>query len=238
MMKFLILFGMKPGLSKKTFRTHYEVKHAALVGSVSAFSDNMRKYVQNFRMDTACQIRVKSPSLSGCSEIWFDSLEAFFTAYELPDYQILREDEQRFLDFGNIHIGFTEEKVIVPQTNILIPPVKLFRIRNKSASRLPDDFRRFWFEDYAQAMREAITSTSTLAYHQNRSLLGNTNPFPSADMADCIDEFWFSNAEDLCRHIEIEAQVADCLGAAAYLDLARSWDFASTPRVVPGYTLA
>src|SRR5882762_8303236 len=177
MMKLSVAFGIKPGLTQAEFRTRYEDGHSAKVDSVRTFNIYMRKYVQNYVFDTACEFPRRSPPLRGCSEIWFDSMRTFQTAYQLPDYQLLRVDEQRFVDFDNLVISFATEAPIFLREKT--PRIKVLRFIQRAPTVSLEAFSGFWQQTYAQAVGSSreLRSHAAASFKIDRSLATRT-PFP------------------------------------------------------------
>jgi hypothetical protein len=234
MMKLSVAFGIRPGLTQTEFRTRYEDGHSAKVNSVRTFNIYMRKYIQNYVFDTACEFPRRSPPLRGCSEIWFDSMQTFQTAYQLPDYQLLRVDEQRFVDFDNLVISFATEAPIFLREKT--PQIKVLRFIHRAPTVSLEAFSEFWQQTYAQAVGSSreVRSHAT-AYIQNRSVVGDENPFPTSEVVSGVDEYWLDSRDSLAALISAEKAARAELGEDQYVDSGRSHYIVTEPRLVPGF---
>lgn len=234
MLKLSVAFGINSGLTQAEFRTRYEVGHSAMVHSVKTFNRYMRKYIQNYVFDTACEFTRRHPPLRGCSEIWFDSMAAFQTAYRVPDYQLLRVDEQRFVDFENLVISLAAEATIFQRAKL--PRIKLLRFIQRAPSVSLEAFTEFWHGSLAQAIggSSEVRSQAT-AYIQNRSVVGDENPFPTSQVVSGIDEYWLDSPDSLPALIGAEKAARADLGEDQYVDTGRSHYIVTETRVVPGF---
>lgn len=233
-MKFTIAFGSRADMSPAEFRTHYEVRHAALADKVLGPKGYLRQYIQNYAIDVAAELQLPIRPLSGCSEVWFDSLQQFRNTFEDPDYHLLREDEERFVDFDNLLIALTEDVPIFGGSGR--PRWKLLRFISCRDVIDRTDFEQFWHGDYVEAVSQSPEIRSVArTYIQNRPLARDQNPFPTAEIIDGVDEFWFRTPAELQQLITAERLIADRLDIGRFIKLETRWDTAWESRVVPGY---
>lgn len=233
MIKFIGASSNPPGVSPQEARTHYEIRHPALADTLPSFSKYMLLYIQNYAIDLGVQFSSPSIAFLNCSEIWFDDIDSLIAAYEVPDYQILREDEKRFGNFDNLGVALAEDVAIYGGD--ARPRFKLIRFIEQNPGIDVAAFNDLWQGDYASAMLESqqIRALSQ-TYIQNRALIGAKISFP-VKFADGVDEFWFSSPHDIPRFIEEEAIIADRLNLGAVIDRKGMKQVATECRVLPGY---
>ena len=112
MVKALACLRRKPGMSTDEFHRYWKEKHGPLVKSVPEFFGYFRKYVQSHT--TVDRIPgfppQAAPPYDGIAEIWFDSVEDVGKAFSEPRYlEVIRPDEEQFLDLPNCNILIAEE---------------------------------------------------------------------------------------------------------------------------------
>ncbi len=233
MIKLSVAFGMKPGISPREFRVHYEVRHAALVDAVTVFGRHVKGYVQNYGVAPTAEIRRPAAPLAGCSELRFKSVDALLAAYAEPEYQRLREDEMRFVDFDNLALSIAEETVAYREA--ARPRAKLLRFLRRRPGVDQAAFRRFRDAFRAALIESRPVRGFATAYVQCHSVVGDRNPFPTAEVVDGIDEYWLYAPADAGALLDGEMALAMRLNAGRYIDRDRSVDLVAESRIVPGY---
>jgi len=99
MVKVMVLLKRKPGLSRQEFSRRYEEVHVPLV--LSHFR-TMRRYVRNYVITPP---GVEEPDFDCITEVWFDNMEELKAAskfYESDVGEVIRNDEERFIDRSNM----------------------------------------------------------------------------------------------------------------------------------------
>jgi uncharacterized protein (TIGR02118 family) len=113
MVKLIICATRKPGMSHEEFSTYWREKHGPLVKSVSEFSRHVRRYVQCHLVKTAVPFGIPG-DYDGVAELWFDSVESAAAAFREAKYlEIIRPDEQKFLDLQKCISFVTEENQVI-----------------------------------------------------------------------------------------------------------------------------
>jgi len=95
MVKGIAVLKRKPGLSREEFVRHYEEVHVPLV--LSHFR-TMRRYVRNY---VTAPPSGEGPDFDCITEFWFDSgkeLKRVYDVYESDVGEVIRNDEERFID--------------------------------------------------------------------------------------------------------------------------------------------
>ena len=98
MIKFTILLVRRPDLTHEAFVRHHRETHAALFMSVPAVKANVRRYVQQHRIDVDLP-GMPPARFDGVTELWFDDVGALARCFSDPEYlERIRPDEASFLD--------------------------------------------------------------------------------------------------------------------------------------------
>jgi uncharacterized protein (TIGR02118 family) len=108
MVKVIALIKRKPGLSREDFRRHYEEVHAPLILKHSA---GLKKYVRNHIIVPA---GTEEPEFDCITELWYDSMEdykASIAVWRTEAGQVIRDDEDSFLDRSKLAFFIVEENV-------------------------------------------------------------------------------------------------------------------------------
>lgn len=106
MIKAMSLIKRKPGLPREEFSRHYEEVHVPLALRHFPF----KRYVRNYVIASP---GAEELDFDCITEVWFDTMEdcqaaAEFSASEA--YQVISEDEDRFMDRSKIVAFLVEEK--------------------------------------------------------------------------------------------------------------------------------
>ncbi len=105
MIKAMGMMKRKPGLTRDEFIRHYEEQHAPLAQRLLGFAHYVRNYPEPAPGAT-------EPPFDVISEFWFENEEALARAMAVnasPEAQVLRDDEERFMDTGRT-LGFVVDE--------------------------------------------------------------------------------------------------------------------------------
>jgi len=111
MIKLMVLLRRKPGMGAEEFHRYWRDVHGPLVMNIPEFMRHIRRYVQSHSLDSAgLDFPAGATAYDGAAELWFDSIEAMNAAFHEPRYlEIVRDDEQKFLDLPNCAVMVVEE---------------------------------------------------------------------------------------------------------------------------------
>ena len=107
MIKSLSFLKRKPGLSREEFLRHWKEKHGPLAAKVVP---GLKKYVQCHPVPGI------ESDIDGIVELWWDSIESFqaFLSWRQSDAaNVLKEDEEKFVDTRQWNRFVAEEHLIV-----------------------------------------------------------------------------------------------------------------------------
>ena len=108
MVKTIVLIKRKSELSREEFEKHYEEVHAPLA---LKHLPMIKRYVRNHVVGVA---GMEAPDFDCLTELWFDTLEDAAKVIEFVQSdagQVIRDDEQKFLDSDKTISFLVDEKV-------------------------------------------------------------------------------------------------------------------------------
>jgi len=123
--KLVYVIVRRQGLTAEAFRDYWLNTHGPLVAA-QARALKLRKYVQSHPIDEVASeamraVRGMRQPADGLTEVWWNSLEDFQSAYATREGQsagqLLAEDEAKFIDFEKSAVFLTEEHVIFDHTS-------------------------------------------------------------------------------------------------------------------------
>ena len=107
MIKAMSLIKRKAGLTQEEFSRHYEEVHVPLALTYFPFKGYVRNYV--IKASDA-----EEPWFDCITEVWFETMEHCQAAADFSvsgEYEVIAEDEEKFMDRGKIVAFLVEEKV-------------------------------------------------------------------------------------------------------------------------------
>ena len=108
MIKSIVMFKRRPGMSVDEFRHYWREAHPKVVNRLPG----IRRYVQNHPTESAYE-NGREPVYDGVAEVWFDDWEALRASGRGPEWQAVAADEGRFMDPASRRLLVTEEHVII-----------------------------------------------------------------------------------------------------------------------------
>ncbi len=219
MIKFAIAFHRKEGMDHDECMKHWREKHAPLCLGIAELRVHCRGYLQN---DLVHGGRDDHPS--GLTTAWFDDVASIFEHFAIPDYMsIIRPDELSFSRHDNALVAIGEERIVVPGGTS--GQTRLFRfLRAKSSGAGMAEFRA---REYGPRIAEASGNLGILRFAESMSVPVDL-PFPPEQIFDGLDEFIFETPDAVQRFLSWETDLLSQIGAAEYIDEARSEIFTSS----------
>jgi len=92
MIKSVVIFRRRPGMSVEDFGRYWQTTHAALVSRLPG----LRRYVQSQTLESA--YRKFTPACDGVAELWFDGSDALRALAGTAEYAAVLADEANFID--------------------------------------------------------------------------------------------------------------------------------------------
>jgi uncharacterized protein (TIGR02118 family) len=184
--KIVIFFKRKPGMSVEDFQKHWRTTHADIIVRLPG----LRRYIQSYVL--ASGYRKGEPVYDGVAESYFDDTQAMKALAKMPEYAAVLADEPNFIDGASMGSIITDEYVIKDGT-VSETAVKSIDFVNRKAGMSVDDFQKYWRETHgplcraAQAMRRYVQNPTRRAIYDS----GRTPPYDGVAMA------WFDDMQAL-----------------------------------------
>ncbi|MGA8031127.1 MAG: EthD family reductase [Casimicrobiaceae bacterium] len=186
MVKIVIFFKRKPGVSVEDFQRHWRTTHADLILRLPGITG----YVQSRVL--ASSYRKGEPAFDGVAESWFESPQALKELAGTPTYAAVLADESNFIDPGSMGSIITDEHVV----NDAPPPadaLKTIDLVNRKAGMSIDEFQNYWRDVHGPLCQAAPAMRRYVQNHTRRSIYdsGRTPHYDGAAMA------WFDGMDAL-----------------------------------------
>jgi hypothetical protein len=235
MLKFIIGFERRAGMTRDACHEYLWKKHAPLVASVPEFARYVRRYVHNYAHPELPELLNPVFVADGAAELWFDDSASFIQAFSEPRYlEIIRPDESCFTNPHRHIAAFTREATVWDGQSSA--EVKLIRFVQLAPDVSEAAAKEVWSGAYARSLlADPEVRSLAVRYVQNWSIPRHENPFPLAEAFVCVDEFWFSSLQDISGFERAERRLRAALRAPAVMDLPASITLMVNERVVPGY---
>jgi uncharacterized protein (TIGR02118 family) len=139
MVKMVVFFKRKQGMSVEAFQSYWRTTHAGIVIRMPG----IRQYVQSHTLLSG--YRKGEPAYDGVAEVWFDDTRVLRDLAKTTESAAVRADEPNFIDLSTMGSIITEEHVVKDGP---VPPNGVKNIEfvvHKSGMPI-DDFQRYWRE--------------------------------------------------------------------------------------------
>jgi uncharacterized protein (TIGR02118 family) len=186
MVKIVIFFKRKPGMSVEDFQKHWRTVHADIIVRLPG----IRRYVQSHVL--ASGYRKGEPVYDGVAESYFDDTQAMKALAKTPEYAAVLADEPNFLDRASMGSIITDEYVI-KDAPAPANAVKSIDFVNRKAGMSVDEFQKYWKDVHgplcntASAMRRYVQNQTRRSIYES----GRTPPFDGVAMT------WFDDMQAL-----------------------------------------
>lgn len=227
MIKLVYVIVRREGLSAERFRDYWRTQHGPLVAA-QAEALKLRKYVQSHPFDDPLSegmraVRGMRGPADGVTEVWWDSLADFQSAYATPQGReagrILADDEAKFIDFERSAVFLTKEHVIFDHTDGRGPgpdAVKATYLLTRRDGLTQAECHETWLNDhgplvasFAGPLRMAkYVQSHTIAPEVNAGIQAGRNYEPPLDG---ITEVWVNSLEAVTAGGEGAAEAAAAL---------------------------
>lgn len=220
MVKIVIFFKRRAGMSVDDFQRHWRNTHADLILKLPGIT----RYVQSCVL--ASSYRKDEPVFDGVAESYFESTQAMKELAKTLRYEAVLADEPNFIDRDRMGSIITDEYVV---TDAPVPKdaLKTIDLVNRKAGMPIDDFRKYWREVHgplcqaASAMRRYVQNPTRRAIYDS----GRVPPYDGAAMA------WFDGMDAL-RAAAATPEFARLRGDVPnFIDRARSPSLLTTEHV-------
>ncbi len=186
MVKVVIFFKRRQGMSVEDFQHHWRTVHADIIVKLPG----IRRYVQSRVLASA--YRKGEPLCDGVAESYFDDTQAMKTLAMTQEYAAVLADEANFIDGPSMRSIICDEYVIkdapVPENAI-----KSIDFINRKAGMSVDDFQRHWREVHGPLCVSARAMRRYLQNHTRRAVYDSGK----APAYDGVAMSWFDDLEAL-----------------------------------------
>lgn len=227
MIKLVYVIVRRADLSVEAFRDYWLNNHGPLVAA-QAGALKLRKYVQSHPFDDPASegmraVRGMRGPADGVTEVWWDSLEAFQSAYATPEGaasgRILAEDEAKFIDFEKSAVFLTEEHVIFDHTAGRGPgpdAVKATYLLTRRDGLSQGECHDTWLKDHGPLVGSFAGPLRMAKYVQSHAIAPEINAGMQAGRnyeppLDGITEVWVNSLEEMAAGGEGAAEAAMAL---------------------------
>jgi uncharacterized protein (TIGR02118 family) len=184
--KIVIFFKRKPGMSVEDFQKHWRTTHADIIVRLPG----LRRYIQSHVL--ASGYRKGEPVYDGVAESYFDDTQAMKALARMPEYAAVLADEPNFIDAASMASIITDEHVI-KDGPVSESAVKSIDFVNRKVGMSVDDFQKYWRETHGPLCRAAQAMRRYVQNHTRRAIYdsGRTPPYDGVAMA------WFDDMQAL-----------------------------------------
>jgi uncharacterized protein (TIGR02118 family) len=213
MIKLVYVIVRREGMSAQDFRDYWLTRHGPLVAA-QAGPLKLRKYIQSHPFDDPASeqmraVRGMRGPADGVTEVWWDSLEDFQSAYATPEGaaagRILAEDEAKFIDFEKSAVFLTEEHLIFDHTGGRGPgpdAVKATYLLTKRDDLTQEQCHATWLKDHGPLVASFAGPLSMAKYVQSHAIAPEVNAGIQAGRnyeppLDGITEVWVNALEEM-----------------------------------------
>lgn len=137
MVKMVIFFKRRPGMTVEAFQDHWSTVHAGIIARLPG----IRRYVQNHVLPGS--YRKSEPAFDAVAESSFDDTQAMKSLAGSPEYAAVLADEPNFIDRSSMQSIITDEHVI---KDMPAPAdgIKSITLLTRKAGMPIDAFRAYW----------------------------------------------------------------------------------------------
>ncbi len=186
MVKMLIFFKRKPGMSVEAFQNHWRTVHAGIIARLPG----IRGYVQNHVLLSS--YRKSEPAFDAVAESSFDDTQAMKSLAGSPEYAAVLADEPNFIDRSTMQSIVTDEHVI---KDLPAPAngIKSITLMTRKDGMAIDAFRAYWLDVHGPS---CAAVPAVLRYVQNatRRSIYDSGRRPAFDGAAMT---WFDSLDAL-----------------------------------------
>jgi uncharacterized protein (TIGR02118 family) len=186
MVKIVIFFKRKPGMSVEAFQKHWRTTHADLIVRLPG----IKRYKQSHVLASA--YRKGEPVYDAVAESYFESTQAMKELSKTPAYAAVLADESNFIDRPSMNSIITDEYVL-KDAPLPDGAVKSIDFVNRKAGLSVDDFQNYWRETHGPLCQAAAAMRRYVQNHTRRAIYdsGRTPPYDGVAMA------WFDSMDAL-----------------------------------------
>jgi uncharacterized protein (TIGR02118 family) len=186
MVKMVIFFKRRPGMSVEAFQDHWRTVHAGIIVRLPG----IRRYVQNPVLPGS--YRKSEPAYDAIAESSFDDTQAMKALVGTPEYAEVLADEPNFIDRRTMQSIITDEHVI---KDLPAPAngIKSITLMTRKAGMPIDDFRAYW-QNVHGPLCAAVPAVRRYVQNPTRRSIYDSGRTPAFDGAAMT---WFDSLDAL-----------------------------------------
>ncbi len=168
MIKSVVIFRRRQGMSVEDFGRYWQTGHAPLVCRLPG----LRRYVQSQTLESA--YRKLTPACDGVAELWFDDTNALRALAGTAEYAAVLADEANFIDASS-RIEILTDDIVIKDGPRPAGGVKNIELVKKRPDLTPEAFHRHWEIVHGplggsipQVLRYVQSHTRLAAYRDGR----------------------------------------------------------------------
>jgi uncharacterized protein (TIGR02118 family) len=163
MVKMVIFFKRKPGMTVEAFQQHWRTTHADIIVRLPG----IRRYVQSHTLLSA--YKKGEPAYDGVAESCFDDTQAMKTLAKSPEYAAVLADEPNFID-PLINGSIITDEHLIKDGFVPEHAVKSIDFINRKEGMSCDDFFSYWHEVHGPLCVSAPAMRRYLQNHTRRAI--------------------------------------------------------------------
>lgn len=137
MIKSVVIFRRRPGMTVEDFAHHWEHRHAPLVARLPG----LRRYVQSQTL--AAAYAKFTPACDGVAELWFDDVQALRVLAGTPALAAVVADEAAFIDPAS-RLEILTDDIVIKDGPPPAQGVKNIELVRKRPDLTPEAFHHHW----------------------------------------------------------------------------------------------
>ena len=186
MVKIVIFFKRKPGMSVEDFQKHWRTTHADIIVKLPG----IRRYIQSHVLASA--YRKGEPVYDAVAESYFDDTQAMKALAKMPEYAAVLADEPNFIDRASMGSIIADE-VVIKDAPAPKDAVKSIDFVNRKAGMSVEEFQKYWKEVHGPLCKAAPAMRRYVQNHTRRAIYdsGRTPPYDGVAMV------WFDSMRAL-----------------------------------------
>jgi uncharacterized protein (TIGR02118 family) len=168
MIKSVVIFRRRVGMSVEDFGRYWQTAHAPLVCRLPG----LRRYVQSQTLESA--YRRLTPACDGVAELWFNDTDTLRALAGTAEYAAVLADEANFIDPAS-RIEILTDDIVIKDGPCPAHGVKNIELVKKRPDLTPEAFHRHWEVVHGplggsipQVLRYVQSHTRLAAYRDGR----------------------------------------------------------------------
>jgi uncharacterized protein (TIGR02118 family) len=192
MIKIIGFTKKKQGLTIDEFARYWQEEHAPLGFEILPDDIRIMRYVHHYAVPME---GLGAPPFDGVAEFGFEDMDMFqkwFAWFMSDGGQLLRDDEENFIDRSSTTVVIVEENVIIPGEDAREDGIKLIAGVKRKSDLTLKEFRHYWREKHAPLALKVLPqapSVNRYVHNYGLALEGLGEPAFDGIGEICFDDF-------------------------------------------------